>query len=81
MKTKLAVILVLVSASMAVSAQKPVEILNPSIDMKGYLQIAAEAAEHHVFIRRKPLAGAQRRLPFPLEDRQVIKQFRADLLG
>jgi len=46
MKTKLAVILVLVSASMAVSAQKPVEILNPSIDMKGYLQIAAEAAEH-----------------------------------
>ena len=31
---------------MAVSAQKPVEILNPSIDMKGYLQIAAEAAEH-----------------------------------
>jgi hypothetical protein len=46
MKVKFAAILVLVSASMAVSAQKTAEIPNPSIDMKGYLRVAAEAAEH-----------------------------------
>src|SRR5688572_19772839 len=38
--------LILVSASLVVSAQKMAEIPNPSIDMKGYLRIAAEAAEH-----------------------------------
>src|SRR5688572_28223891 len=38
--------LILVSASMVVSAQKMADIPNPSIDMKGYLRIAAEAAEH-----------------------------------
>ena len=41
-----AVLLVLVSASMAISAQKTAGIPNPSIDMKGYLRLAAEAAEH-----------------------------------
>ena len=47
MKWKFAVsMLVLVSASLIVSAQKTAEIPNPSIDMKGYLRIAAEAAKH-----------------------------------
>src|SRR5262245_2422793 len=46
MKTKFAGILVLVSAAMAISAQKRTDIPNPSIDIQGYLQIAAEAAEH-----------------------------------
>ena len=31
---------------MAVSAQKSIDIPNPSIDMRGYLRVAAEAAEH-----------------------------------
>ena len=47
MKRKFAgAVLILVSASLVVSAQKTAEIPNPSIDMKGYLRIAAEAAEH-----------------------------------
>ena len=47
MKMKLAaVVLVLVSVSMVITAQKTTEIPNPSIDMKGYLRVAAEAAEH-----------------------------------
>lgn len=37
--------LVVLSASM-VSAQKSVDIPNPSIDMKGYLRVSAEAAQH-----------------------------------
>ena len=31
---------------MGVSAQKPADIPNPSIDMKGYLRVAAEASKH-----------------------------------
>ena len=37
--------LVLLSLSWIISAQKTPEIQNPSIDMKGYLRVAAEAAE------------------------------------
>ena len=46
MKTKIAALLVLVSVSVVASAQKKVDIPNPSIDMKGYLRIAGEAAAH-----------------------------------
>lgn len=47
MKWKFAsAVLVMVSVSLVISAQKTAEIPNPSIDMKGYLRIAAEAAEH-----------------------------------
>jgi hypothetical protein len=46
MKTKFAAALVLLASAMIISAQKTVEIPNPSIDMKGYLRIASEAAEH-----------------------------------
>jgi phage shock protein E len=41
-----ALVLVLVTASMVMNAQKTTDIPNPSIDMKGYLRVAAEAAEH-----------------------------------
>jgi hypothetical protein len=41
-----AAIIVLTSVSMVASAQKFIEIPNPSIDMKGYLRIATEAAKH-----------------------------------
>ena len=37
---------VIVSAAFVVSAQKAVDILNPSIDMKGFLELSAEAARH-----------------------------------
>ena len=40
-----ALILVLI-ATTAASAQKPVDIPNASIDMKGFLKLASEAAEH-----------------------------------
>jgi hypothetical protein len=46
MKTKFGAVIVLLAASMAISAQKTAEIPNPSIDMKGYLRFASEAAEH-----------------------------------
>jgi len=46
MKRNFAAILVLVSASIAINAQKTTEIPNPAIDMKGYLRVAEEAAEH-----------------------------------
>jgi hypothetical protein len=46
MKLKFAAVLLLMSGSMVVSAQKRVDIPNPSIDMKGYLRIANETAEH-----------------------------------
>ena len=39
-------VFVLVSVSVVVSAQNTAEIPNPSIDMKGYLSIAAAAADH-----------------------------------
>jgi hypothetical protein len=65
MKTKFAALLVLIAASVAINAQKTAEIPNPSIDMKGYLRIAAEAAEHREnrrlteedFIRKSREAG------------------------
>ena len=47
MKSKIAVAaLVIVSFALAASAQKTVEIANPAIDIKGYLKIAGEAADH-----------------------------------
>jgi len=47
MKQKLALALaVIVLAAVAVSAQKTVDIPNPSIDMKGFLEVSAEAAKH-----------------------------------
>jgi hypothetical protein len=46
MTWKFAAVLFVLSASIAISAQKKAEIPNPSIDMKGYLRVAAEAAEH-----------------------------------
>ena len=42
---------------------------------------ATEAAQHHVFIAWKLVAGAQRGLPLPLQDRQVVKHFGFDFLG
>lgn len=47
MKQKLALALVvIVSATLAVSAQGAVDIPNPSIDMKAFLKVAAKAAEY-----------------------------------
>jgi len=46
MKRSFTAILILVSAAMAVNAQKTTGIPNPSIDMKGYLRVAAEASKH-----------------------------------
>jgi hypothetical protein len=46
MKWKFAPVLLLILTSMGVSAQKPADIPNPSIDMKGYLRVAAEASKH-----------------------------------
>lgn len=47
MKFKLAVVaLLLMFAASFVEAQKAREIPNPSIDMKGFLKLAGEAAEH-----------------------------------
>lgn len=37
---------VIIVATFAVSAQKAVEIPNPSIDMKAFLEVATEASEH-----------------------------------
>jgi formate-dependent phosphoribosylglycinamide formyltransferase (GAR transformylase) len=41
---------------------------------------AAEAAEHHIFITGKPLAGTHRRLPLALQDGQVIEQCGLEFL-
>jgi len=47
MKMKVAaLVFVLMSGLMDTSAQKTIDIPNPSIDMQGYLRIAAEAAKH-----------------------------------
>src|SRR6185436_1171324 len=46
MKWKFAPVLLLILTSMGVSAQKSADIPNPSIDMKGYLRVAAEASKH-----------------------------------
>ena len=47
MKLKLAVVaFFLLGAVSLVDAQRAREVLNPSIDMKGYLRLAGEAAEH-----------------------------------
>jgi len=47
MKIKLAAAaLVLLSIAIVASAQKAVDIPNPAIDMKGYLEVAAEAAKY-----------------------------------
>jgi hypothetical protein len=39
-------LIVIVSATFAVSAQRAVDIPNPSIDMKGFLKVAAEASTY-----------------------------------
>ena len=41
----------------------------------------AEAAQHHILVARKPFAGPQRRLPFALQDGNVIEQVRVEFAG
>ena len=40
-----------------------------------------EAAQHHILIARKPFAGPQCRLPFALQDGNVIEQFGVEFAG
>ena len=40
-----------------------------------------EAAQHHIFIARQPFAGPQRRLPFALQNRDVIEHLGVEFAG
>ena len=41
----------------------------------------AEAAQHHLFIARQPLAGPQRRVPLALQNGDVIEHFDVEFSG
>ena len=40
-----------------------------------------EAAQHHILIARQPFAGPQCRLPFALQDGNVIEHFGVEFAG
>ena len=41
----------------------------------------AEAAQHHIFIARQPVAGPQRGLPFALQNRNVVEHLGVGFAG